>query len=151
MVRKAKVESVEAQEVKEVKKSKKAKKEEEEPKDIYCGIKEVPQGKRRGTAEECAECKQIRYYGLEKIDKNLVDVDKQLKEQQKLLNKLKKKHSGFLGKRHALERDLKRAPSNEKEEAQKLLDEVIVKHKALIKQMKEVIESIETHKSGKKK
>jgi hypothetical protein len=50
------------------------------PSKIVCGVKE-PKGKeRRGTMLECAEKKQIRYYGLKKVDKVLID---------KLVNKTK--------------------------------------------------------------
>ena len=36
--------------------------------DIYCGIDDVPKGKRRGSMRECAEKKQVRYYGKYKVD-----------------------------------------------------------------------------------
>jgi len=35
---------------------------------IYCGVQETPKGKRRGTAEECKERGQLRYYGLKKYE-----------------------------------------------------------------------------------
>ena len=44
----------------------------------YCGVGNVPKGKKRGTAKECIKANQVRYYGLEKID-----IDK--------INKIKKK------------------------------------------------------------
>lgn len=37
---------------------------------MYCGIEKVPKGKERGTIEFCAKKKQIRYYGLKKINKD---------------------------------------------------------------------------------
>ena len=35
---------------------------------VYCGIDEVPKGKKRGTLEECTAAGQLRYYGIKKID-----------------------------------------------------------------------------------
>jgi len=56
---------------------------------MYCGIGKIPRGKTRGTPEYCVQSNQIRYYGLEKIDKNLLKRAKGLtsdliKEQLKL-------------------------------------------------------------------
>lgn len=39
---------------------------------MYCGINKVPKGKKRGTAKECAKANQIRYYGIEQIDPDLL-------------------------------------------------------------------------------
>ena len=39
----------------------------------FCGIGQIPKGKKRGSMKECAELGQIRYYGLKKIDQRLVD------------------------------------------------------------------------------
>lgn len=58
---------------------------------MYCGISKVPKGKRRGTAEECIKANQIRYYGLNELDPDLLKPKKKKKktkdlqeEQQKL-------------------------------------------------------------------
>jgi hypothetical protein len=40
---------------------------------VVCGVKEPTKNERRGTMVECAEKKQIRYYGLKKVDKKIVD------------------------------------------------------------------------------
>lgn len=40
--------------------------------EIYCGIYDVPHGKRRGTMNECLACGQVRYYGLKKLNKSLI-------------------------------------------------------------------------------
>ncbi len=42
-------------------------------KKIYCGVDELKANQRLGTPQECAELKQVRYYGLKKIDKKYVD------------------------------------------------------------------------------
>ena len=39
----------------------------------FCGIGQIPKGKKRGSMKDCAELGQIRYYGLKKIDQRLVD------------------------------------------------------------------------------
>jgi len=39
---------------------------------IFCGIGEIPKGKRRGTMQECVDAKQIRYYGEKKITSQLL-------------------------------------------------------------------------------
>ncbi len=55
-------------------------------KKIYCGVEELNENQRRGTAKECAELKQIRYYGLKKVSKDVADeykgipVESELKE-----------------------------------------------------------------------
>ncbi len=37
--------------------------------DKYCGAKtKIPKGKTRGTAKECVDASQIRYYGIEQLD-----------------------------------------------------------------------------------
>ncbi len=39
----------------------------------YCGIGDVPKEHHRGSMRECAEKKQIRYYGIKKIDKRTIE------------------------------------------------------------------------------
>jgi len=34
---------------------------------IYCGTRDPPEGKKRGTEEQCVKTYQIRYYGFKKI------------------------------------------------------------------------------------
>ena len=40
---------------------------------VYCGIGKIPKNQRKGTMKECAEKKQVRLYGLYKIDPQLVN------------------------------------------------------------------------------
>jgi len=35
---------------------------------VYCGASDLPKNTHRGSMKECAEKKQIRYYGVKKID-----------------------------------------------------------------------------------
>ena len=57
---------------------------------IYCGMCKVPKGHRLGTAKECLDKGQVRYYGIEKIDlvvikKNTVTATKVRNAETKLL------------------------------------------------------------------
>lgn len=42
-------------------------------KKVVCGVKEPKKNERRGTMKECAGMKQVRYFGVKKIDKVLLD------------------------------------------------------------------------------
>jgi hypothetical protein len=46
----------------------------------YCGIGPIPKNKIRGTIEECLNAKQVRYWGIEKIPKNVIDAQKKDKK-----------------------------------------------------------------------
>lgn len=45
----------------------------------YCGASEIPKNKKKGTMIECSNAKQIRLYGLNKIDKRLLKAKKEKK------------------------------------------------------------------------
>lgn len=57
------------------KKTSKTTKSKKEPKlKIFCGITQpIPKGYKLGSMKECLEQKQVRYYGLKKIDNKLVE------------------------------------------------------------------------------
>lgn len=65
--------------------------------DIYCGVDELKKNQKRGTAKQCSEIKQIRYYGLKKVSKEVADeykgipVESKLKETRlaKMMGKLR--------------------------------------------------------------
>jgi len=40
---------------------------------IYCGVDDVPNGKRRGSMKECLEKQQVRYWGVKKVDSRLLE------------------------------------------------------------------------------
>lgn len=43
--------------------------------EIVCGVKDITKkNQRRGTMMECAEKKQIKYYGIKKVDKVIIDM-----------------------------------------------------------------------------
>jgi len=41
---------------------------------IYCGIKDVPKGSKRGSMKECAELGKVSYYGIKKVDPKMVSL-----------------------------------------------------------------------------
>ncbi len=58
---------------------------------VYCGIGDVPKGKRRANMVECAELGQVRYFGLKKIDSRTIDAAKQKKSDAAKLAAMRKK------------------------------------------------------------
>lgn len=86
---------------------------------IYCGIGEVPKGKRLGSMKECAEKKQVRHYGLKKIDPlviaDTVKQSKQKKVDSSKRDKLLIKYTDLKAKLKTMTDTLK----NSKEEAKK--------------------------------
>ena len=55
----------------------------------YCGINKVPKGRHIGDAVDCKN--QIRYWGVNKVDKKLLDeFIKNKKQKQKIKRKMKK-------------------------------------------------------------
>ncbi len=55
----------------------------------YCGAKKIPKGKKRGSPKYCAQTNQVRYYGVEKINKKYLDI-KKVPDMQKEEIKLRK-------------------------------------------------------------
>ena len=53
--------------------------------DVKCGIAKLKAGETRGTAQECADKKQVRYYGIVKVDKGVILNKEMEKEKKKLL------------------------------------------------------------------
>ena len=43
------------------------------PTKVICSIQELKKDERRGTMDECAAKKQIRYFGMKKVDKVIID------------------------------------------------------------------------------
>lgn len=78
---------------------------------IYCGVGDVPKGKRRGNMKECAEANQIRYFGINKVDSKLLDSVKKNKTQEKNKEKLREetmfKIVGLKGTISKLNREIK--------------------------------------------
>jgi hypothetical protein len=43
---------------------------------IYCGADKLKKNQRKGTIKECVEKKQIRLYGLKKVDEKMISYSK---------------------------------------------------------------------------
>ncbi len=71
----------------------------------YCGLNKLKKGQKRGNLKECVESKQIRYYGLKKVDPNLVNKLKG-NEKKKLVKELKLTYFKLSGKINKLNKKL---------------------------------------------
>ena len=100
--------------------SKKVTKVKKEPKlTVFCGITQpVPKGHRLGSMKECLDLKQVRYYGLKKIDSKLADSINVKKESK---SDLMIKIAGLRGKLSKLKRDIE--SSKNFEEKKKITEE----------------------------
>jgi hypothetical protein len=88
----------------------------------YCGIKDVPKGRKRGTMKECAERNEIRYFGLNKVDSKVMESSKDVKKATASRTSLLKKLGGLSGEVKKLDGDVKYGRTEEvKSEAKKLM------------------------------
>ncbi|AVL94971.1 hypothetical protein ma585 [Moumouvirus australiensis] len=123
---------------------------------MYCGIGKIPKNKIRGTPEYCLEANQVRYYGLKKIDPDLLSMTtskksnlvkeqlklKRLQDDAKILIKEVKNVDLVLNDDMARESNVKRA--------RKRKDELLVKRDKLvtkIKAQREVVKKLEKRES----
>lgn len=114
---------------------------------IFCGIGNVPKGKKLGNMKECVELGQTRYYGLKKIDKRLIDnylegkkkkSSKNVKLQDQI-NKLKLEYVSYCGKKKRLEGKFKAEKNkDEKEKITKDIDSINKKLNKLKDDMKKL-------------
>jgi hypothetical protein len=74
--------------------------------DIYCGIGKIPKNSKLGTMKQCAEKKQIRYYGIKKIDPKTIEIAKKSSQKKRKRTTLITKISGLRGKIKNLKRKL---------------------------------------------
>lgn len=115
------------------------------PKEIYCGIKKVPKGKRLGTMKECAEKGQISYYGLKKVDPKLIESIQKGAEKKESRDKLAINMVRLRGRVSKLKKDIlgtknqkeKEKLKKELEKAEKELAEVAAKFKKMESQKKQ--------------
>lgn len=83
---------------------------------IYCGIKDVPKGSKRGNMRECADKHQVRYFGLKKIDsRSLQKIEDSNTLREKYLSYLKI-IAPLKGKLGRINRELKNPISKEKKQ-----------------------------------
>lgn len=70
---------------------------------VYCSIGKVPKKMRLGSMKECAEKKQIRLYGIKKIDSKLLELAKGSKKDANTRDNAIHNLSKFKGKLKNLE------------------------------------------------
>ena len=92
----------------------------------YCGIKDVPNGKERGSMKECVECGKVSYYGKVAVDPRTLQ-----------LLDIKKKKSGFTTKMRGKMAALKVKSKKLKERYDELQSKDDKKSKARAKVIKE--------------
>jgi hypothetical protein len=86
---------------------------------VFCGISQpIPKGHKLGSMKECLELKQVRYYGLKKIDSKLAESINIKKESKK---DIMIKMAGLRGKLSKLKRDID--SSKNFEEKKKITEE----------------------------
>jgi hypothetical protein len=90
--------------------------------DIYCGVKSVPKNKKLGTMKQCTEKKQVRYFGIKKVDMRLLKASKTNVSDTKQRQNLKKKELLLRGKLRTLKSRLQ--ASKNLEEKEKLREEI---------------------------
>jgi len=87
---------------------------------IYCGIGDLDSKKQRmGSMKECLDLKQIRYYGVKKVDSKLIDSVKPNKETEKTLII---KIAGLRGRISKMKRDF--ANTKKIEEKKQIINDV---------------------------
>jgi len=94
----------------------------------FCGVGNVPEGMKRGTAKECIDKGQVRYYGVEKFDKKLLGVanidklkteirnlgitvfglEKRFKKEKEVFDKVKEKLKGNKSKEALKEKEMRK-------------------------------------------
>jgi predicted nucleic acid-binding Zn-ribbon protein len=109
--------------------SKKVSKPKKEPKlKVFCGISQpIPKGHKLGSMKECLELKQVRYYGLKKIDSKLADSINEKKESK---SDLMIKIAGLRGKLSKLKKDIDN--STKMEEKRKIAEEFEIVRKQIL-------------------
>ena len=91
--------------------------------EIYCGIGKIPSKSRLGSMKECAEKKQVKYWGVKKIDAKLLEVAKGSKKDEGSRVNVLKEMAKYRGRVSKLKKALAAAKTKEdKAKYQKELD-----------------------------
>lgn len=125
-------------------------------KNIYCGVGKVPKGSKLGSMKECAEAKQIRRYGVEKIDDRILKIALNPKKRKlsasAQYNNVVLEVSKYKGRRSKLENLIKSHKMSKdpegKKKAQKELAEVEAKLKPLFASMIDLKAKIKAEKKS---
>ena len=85
---------------------------------IYCGIEKPPKGHSVGSMKECAEKKQIRYWGIKKVDSKLLEAVKRGSKAKETRDKLAIKMVTLRARVAKMTKDL--AATKDKKEKERL-------------------------------
>jgi len=100
--------------------------------DAFCGIGKIPNGKRRGNMMECAEKKQVRYWGIKKVDNRTLKAVKNKKADPATRKSLMLKIVGIDGKMKKLTmkyKSLKKPTKADKKELDKEIKQLKTERK----------------------
>lgn len=110
---------------------------------IYCGVDKLKSNQKLGTAKECAELKQVRYYGLKKISKTIVDENKGMPVQaEKRLSKLTKKRGGLRGKIMRIKDEIEDYKNEEDYRKNQSYQKAVKKLQTEMKKLKEDLDKV---------
>ncbi len=112
-------------------------------KKLYCGVDELNENQRRGTAKECAEIKQIRYYGLKKVSKEIADEYKGIPvESESKERRLVKIMGGLKGKIAALKEEISDYKDEDDYKKNKHHQEIVKNREEKLKKAKEELSKV---------
>jgi hypothetical protein len=106
--------------------------------DIYCGAKDIPNGKKLGSMKQCVEKGQISYYGVKKVDSKLLEKHmgskKEKKDAMKVLMKMAEQKGTLSAKLNKLKKSIEAERDNKKLKAlEKQKEELQIKFKEVVK------------------
>lgn len=125
---------------------------------IFCKLGEVPKGKKRGSMKECAELKQINFYGEKKVDKKIIDSildakNNTKKSLEKSLDNMKIKYAGLMGKKKNITVKVEKAKNDKEkktlEKEKKSIEDELEKLKDKMISTKEKIKKMENIENKK--
>lgn len=120
----------------------------------YCGIGNVPKGKRRGNMIDCLKANQVRFFGINKIPQRLIDKLQESNKNKSSAEDAFIKLSSLRGKRSKLKRELKHMnyiiPERRDPKLIKQTEEDIAKLTIEIKKMSKTFNALRSGKSPPK-
>jgi len=116
------------------------------PKQVVCGIGKVGKNQKLGSMKECAEKKQIRYWGVNKVDPKILELAKKGSKRGESRKSIILKMVGLRGKLTKLRKEI--AATKDKKEKDKLEKEK-AKFEAELEVVAKKFEKIEKEKNKK--
>lgn len=120
-------------------------------KDYYCGVREVPKNRRRGTMKECVEDGEIRYFGVKKVDPKMIKLAGS-KKKKVTAAKMLPKVTSLDAKERRLKEDIKyEKDKKKKKELTKELDKISKERKEVRTKYNELLRKEEKERKEKSK